>query len=230
MRCQYQRFACARADSAHCDLRSLRRATAPPASARGRRSQQPSHAARATVRFNPAIASVGAICFGQRSVQEPWVWHDVAAGVAGDCAQTLGLLDRANVVDERPGAVERGRAEEVGPPGDDVARRIAHARSRCIRCRRRRAARSGEAGSTRAKSSWRVAVPLNRTSGTRPLVEEFAHVGDEVLDHRQVGERRDLERPLPSTTLATCVRQVQRALPLTVIAQEPHMPTRQANR
>ena len=34
----------------------------------------------------------------------------------------------------------------------------------------------------------------------------------------------------PSTTLATCVRQVQRGRPLTVIAQEPHMPTRQAKR
>ena len=31
-------------------------------------------------------------------------------------------------------------------------------------------------------------------------------------------------------TFATCVRQVQRARPLTVIAHEPHMPTRQAKR
>ena len=31
-------------------------------------------------------------------------------------------------------------------------------------------------------------------------------------------------------TSDTCVRQVQRARPFTVIAQEPHMPTRQANR
>ena len=36
---------------------------------------------------------------------------------------------------------------------------------------------------------------------------------------------------LPSAvTLDTCVRQVQRGTPLTVIAQEPHTPTRQAKR
>src|ERR1700683_2000378 len=35
-------------------------------------------------------------------------------------------------------------------------------------------------------------------------------------------------RSLP--TFATCVRQVQRGRPLTVMAHEPHMPTRQANR
>ena len=33
-----------------------------------------------------------------------------------------------------------------------------------------------------------------------------------------------------STTLEMCVRQVQRGRPLTVMAQEPHMPTRQAKR
>ena len=33
-----------------------------------------------------------------------------------------------------------------------------------------------------------------------------------------------------STTLEMCVRQVQRGRPLTVMAQLPHMPTRQAKR
>ena len=40
-------------------------------------------------------------------------------------------------------------------------------------------------------------------------------------------------RPLPAafaTTFVTWVRQVQRGRPLTVIAHEPHTPTRQANR
>ena len=36
-------------------------------------------------------------------------------------------------------------------------------------------------------------------------------------------------RPLPAT-LATWVRQVQRGWPFTVMAQEPHTPTRQAKR
>ncbi len=35
------------------------------------------------------------------------------------------------------------------------------------------------------------------------------------------------DSPVPSSTFLTWVRQVQRGLPLTVIAQEPHMPTRQ---
>ena len=62
-----------------------------------------------------------------------------------------------------------------------------------------------------------------------PLLEERRHVGGEILDDRQVGERPDLE-PAAFATLATCVRQVQRGRPLTVMAQEPHMPTRQAKR
>ena len=33
-----------------------------------------------------------------------------------------------------------------------------------------------------------------------------------------------------STTFEMCVRQVQRGRPLTVMAQLPHMPTRQAKR
>ena len=38
-----------------------------------------------------------------------------------------------------------------------------------------------------------------------------------------------VSRPF-AITFETCVRQVQRGRPLTVMAQEPHMPTRQANR
>ena len=39
-----------------------------------------------------------------------------------------------------------------------------------------------------------------------------------------------ISRRPPLATLATCVRQVQRGVPFTVMAQEPHMPTRQAKR
>ena len=38
-----------------------------------------------------------------------------------------------------------------------------------------------------------------------------------------------VSRP-PVATLETWARQVQRGRPLTVMAQEPHMPTRQAKR
>ena len=53
--------------------------------------------------------------------------------------------------------------------------------------------RSGEAGATRAKSSLRVRRALEPAARLRPFVEEPRHVGDEVLHHRQIGERRDLE-------------------------------------
>jgi len=46
--------------------------------------------------------------------------------------------------------------------------------------------RSGEAGEMRLRA-------LELALGARPLVEELGHVGGQVLDHRQVGQRRDLE-------------------------------------
>ena len=39
-----------------------------------------------------------------------------------------------------------------------------------------------------------------------------------------------ISRRPSSTTRETCVRQVQRGRPLTVMAHDPHMPTRQAKR
>ena len=88
--------------------------------------------------------------------------------------------------------------------------------------------RSGEAGGTTSKSRLRFAreeVAL----GVAPLVEERRHVDGEVLDHGEVAER--LEPQLsPSAASLTRVRQVQRGRPFTTMAQEPHMPTRQAKR
>src|SRR5665213_1715590 len=51
----------------------------------------------------------------------------MAAGVAGHGAQAFVLRDVALVVDQRPRAVERRGTEEIGPPRDDIARRIADA-------------------------------------------------------------------------------------------------------
>ena len=51
----------------------------------------------------------------------------VAAGVAGDGEEALGLASIAHVVDERPGPVQRRRPEVIRVPGDDVAGRVADA-------------------------------------------------------------------------------------------------------
>ena len=51
----------------------------------------------------------------------------VTAGIAGDCAQAYASAYVASVVDERPRAIERGGAQKIGTPSDDVARRVANA-------------------------------------------------------------------------------------------------------
>src|SRR5665213_3909180 len=51
----------------------------------------------------------------------------MAAGVAGHRAQAFMLRDVALVVDQRPRAVERRGTQKIGPPCDDIARRIADA-------------------------------------------------------------------------------------------------------
>src|SRR5512145_2830736 len=91
------------------------------------------------------------------------------------------------------------------------------------------AARSLADGGTKAKSSDRDAAgektPLARVhfsknsvmSQTRSLITGKFRNGATV------------SRP-PRVALSTWVRQVQRGRPLTVMAHDPHMPTRQAKR
>src|SRR5205823_2134465 len=50
-----------------------------------------------------------------------------AAGVASDCTQALELRRVALILNQSPGAIERGRAEVLGKPGHHVAGAIAHA-------------------------------------------------------------------------------------------------------
>ena len=116
----------------------------------------------------------------------------VAARIARDCAQALGALGVAHVIDQGPGAVESGGAQEVGPPLHHVARRIAH--------RAADALDAGVHGLTLGAvgahaGKWLVAglLALKAPEGPRPFVEEGAHVGGQVLDHRQIGQRRDLQ-------------------------------------
>ena len=84
-------------------------------------------------------------------------------------------------------------------------------------------------GEISAGASLRVAVPTkvlparfhfwknSRMSTTRSLMRGMLRSGSITITP-------------PSSTRLTWVRQVQRGLPLTVIAQEPQTPTRQANR
>jgi hypothetical protein len=175
------------------------------------------------------MASVGAICLGQLSVHEPCVWQDCGSRRCRPPRAGVRLLHVAHVVDQRPGAVQCGRAR--GSRAATAPRRTTRStpRSRCTRCRR-----WPPAAPARPATRWRsrrAAWCCRRSGpGPAPTCRRTAHVGGQVLDHRQVGQRRDLQRPSAPTTLDTCVRQVQRAWPLTVIAHEPHMPTRQAKR
>ena len=153
----------------------------------------------------------------------------VAAGVARDRREPLGARAVARIVDERPGAIERRRTEI----GADSRRRRrssrSRRRSRCTRSRRRpRAAPSTPGRSSRIR---RVASPSGRTM-------PFARAHLSKNSRMSVTRSRITGRfasgaissaPSPATA-STCVRQVQRARPLTVIAHEPHMPTRHAKR
>ena len=66
--------------------------------------------------------------------------------------------------------------------------------------------------------------------GVAPLVEERDHLDREVLHHREIAQRLELQLAVAVTASLTRVRQVQRGRPFTTMAQEPHMPTRQAKR
>ena len=91
------------------------------------------------------------------------------------------------------------------------------------------ALRSALAGGTTAKSSRRIAR-LEMAPGVAPFVEERRHLDREVLHHREIAQRLELELAVVAAASLTRVRQVQRGRPFTTMAQEPHMPTRQAKR
>jgi hypothetical protein len=116
----------------------------------------------------------------------------VTAGIAGDGSKAFGLLHVAHVVHQRPRPIERGGPQEIGAPGHDVARRVADAASDALDARLNCAPLPGGRLDTREIIAPRR-FALELSLGTRPLVEEIAHVGREVLDHGEVGQRRDLE-------------------------------------
>src|SRR3981081_2875718 len=88
---------------------------------------------------------------------------------------------------------------------------------------------SAESGGTRAKSSRFVLVPP-KLPFARAHLSKNSRMS--VTRSRITGRLRS--GPITSlfsrATLSTWVRQVQRGTPFTLIAHEPHMPTRQGER
>ena len=89
--------------------------------------------------------------------------------------------------------------------------------------------RCGELGDRLATLSARVELPRKWPSACfhlskNSLMSQARSLITGIL------RNGSMVRRLSRSTLLTCVRQVQRGIPFTIIAQEPHMPTRQAKR
>jgi hypothetical protein len=89
------------------------------------------------------------------------------------------------------------------------------------------ALRSAESGAMRAKSSALVLVPSKCPPARSHLSKKVRMSVTRSRITGRLRKGRSSRRSLPAT-LSTCVRQVHRGTPFTVIAHEPHMPTRQA--
>src|SRR5690349_16263136 len=116
----------------------------------------------------------------------------MTAGVTGDRAKAFAAGGVANVVDERPGAIERRGAEKSGAPLDDVAGGIADAAADAFDAR----VACGPRGGIRPDDGERIAsgaIATEAPLGARPLVEKLAHVGDEITNDRQMRERADFD-------------------------------------
>src|SRR5262249_52310726 len=116
----------------------------------------------------------------------------VAAAGGRDRLQTLGVAPVAHVVHERPRAIERRRPGIVGIPAHGIAGGIAYPAIDAFD--------GGVGGDARRAVRPDVldllVARLRRHEGALravPLVEEGAHVGNQILDDGQIRERPDLE-------------------------------------
>ena len=89
--------------------------------------------------------------------------------------------------------------------------------------------RCGVSGEMSLTGSARVVVGLNAPLASCHFSKNGAMSAARSLITGRLASGAISSRPF-STTLETCVRQVHRGRPLTVMAQEPHTPTRHANR
>ena len=143
-------------------------------------------------RLRPAMEAVGLSACGQCSWQDWCEWHAWQPPLAATAWRRSAFPASRGIIHERPSAIERRRPEIVGIPAHGIAGGIAHAAIDAfdggVSGNPRRAVRPDLLDS--------VAPRLRRHERALrllPLLEEGAHVGDQILDDGQVLKRPDLE-------------------------------------
>src|SRR5258708_4544380 len=114
----------------------------------------------------------------------------VAPGVTGDCLQPLAVFGFSGIHNQRPCTVQRGWAEIVAIPRHHIARGIADAAADALDAGVDRLALGRVGRDTREVVAF-CRLALEMAAGALPLVEEGAHVSDQIADHRQVAQRPD---------------------------------------
>ncbi len=116
----------------------------------------------------------------------------VAARVAGDRAQLVDHVGASCILHQRPDAVQRRGAKVVRVGGDDVAGAVADRAADALDARI-----DGFAIFCFRRNFFKIIAPracaLELPLGAGPLVEELAHVRDQVADHGQVFQRAYLQ-------------------------------------
>src|ERR1700736_2966658 len=117
---------------------------------------------------------------------------EMTAGAGGDRVHARGVALVAHVVDERPGAVERGGPEIIGIPRHHVAGGMADAPADALD--------AGVGGlSSRGRRRHdreivrRLRGRLEMALGALPLVEERAHVDGKVPHHGEIAQRLEAQ-------------------------------------
>src|SRR5919108_6511707 len=112
----------------------------------------------------------------------------VTPTLGGHRCKPLSVAGIAHVVNETPGAIERGGAEKILVPTDRVTGGIANSAVNTFDGSVRRHPRRTPGADRRDRI---VAALRRHKTAVRslPLLEEGRHVDGKVLNHRQVGER-----------------------------------------
>jgi len=110
----------------------------------------------------------------------------VTTGIPGYRGKTFNVADIAHVVMQCPRAVKGSWAKVIGIPLHDIAGAITNATADALNT------------GIDLLAFWRIRhnareiviareCPVKAAARPRPLVKKLLHVGDQVLDHRQVG-------------------------------------------
>ena len=139
------------------------------------------------------MEAVGLSALGQCSWQLWCEWQAWQPPAAASAASRSRVARIAHVVDQRPGAVERGRAQIVLVPAHRIAGRIAHGAIDALDGGVGGDARRGCPARSARSASARVLLGANAPLAFCHFSKNGGHVAGEVLDDRQVGERADLD-------------------------------------